>query len=55
MVTFHRIPYSVAQSRGKIQDRLLTELCDSVSRIEDLDWLKAEALVHRNLTPLEDL
>ena len=55
MVTFHRIPYSVAQSRGKIQDRLLTELCDPVSRIEDLDWLKAEALVHRNLTPLKDL
>jgi kynurenine 3-monooxygenase len=55
MVTFHRIPYSVAQSRGKIQDRLLTELCDSVSRIEDLDWQKAETLIQRNLTPLEDL
>jgi kynurenine 3-monooxygenase len=55
MVTFHRIPYSVAHSRGRIQDRLLAELCDSVSRIEDLDWLKAEALVHRNLTQLEDL
>jgi kynurenine 3-monooxygenase len=55
MVTFHRIPYSVAQSRGKIQDRLLTELCDSVSRIEDLDWQKAGTLIQRNLTPLEDL
>ena len=55
MVTFHRIPYSVAHTRGKIQDRLLTALCNSVSRIEDLDWQKAETLIHRNLTPLEDL
>ena len=55
MVTFHRVPYSVAHSRGSIQDRLLAELCDSVSRIEDLDWQKAEMLIHRNLTPLEDL
>lgn len=55
MVTFHRIPYSVAHSRGRIQDRLLAELCDSVSRIEDVDWQKAEMLIHRNLTPLEDL
>ena len=31
MVTFHRVPYSVALSRGKIQDRLLAELCDSIS------------------------
>jgi kynurenine 3-monooxygenase len=54
MVTFHRIPYSVAHSRGKIQDRLLTELCGSVNRIEDLDWQKAETLLRRNLTPLED-
>jgi kynurenine 3-monooxygenase len=55
MVTFHRIPYSVAHSRGRIQDRLLAELCVSVSRIEDLDWEKAEMLIHRNLAPLEDL
>ena len=55
MVTFHRIAYSVAQSRGRIQDRLLAELCDSVSRIEDLDWQKAQMLIHRNLSPLEDL
>jgi kynurenine 3-monooxygenase len=55
MVTFHRIPYSVAQSRGRIQDRLLSELCDSITRLEDLDWKKAERLIHQNLTPLEDL
>ena len=53
MVTFHRIPYSVALARGAVQDRILAELCDSVDRIEDLDWQKAAQLVHCNLTPLE--
>jgi kynurenine 3-monooxygenase len=55
MVTFHRIPYSVAFSRGKIQDRLLAELCDSIARIEDLDWKTADHMIHRDLTPLETL
>jgi kynurenine 3-monooxygenase len=53
MVTFHRVPYAVALSRGKIQDRLLTELCDSITQIEDLDWQKADLLIHRELIPLE--
>jgi kynurenine 3-monooxygenase len=55
MVTFHRVPYSVALSRGRIQDRLLAELCDPIERLEDLDWGKAEMLIHRELTPLENL
>jgi kynurenine 3-monooxygenase len=53
MVTFHRVPYAVALARGKIQDRMLTDLCDPIERIEDLDWSKAERLVHQELTPLE--
>jgi kynurenine 3-monooxygenase len=53
MVTFHRIPYSVALARGVIQDRMLGELCDSINRVEDLDWDKAEQLIRRDLTPLE--
>ena len=52
MVTFHRTPYSVAAARGAVQDRMLTELCDSVERIEDIDWVKADKLVHRELIPL---
>lgn len=52
MVTFHRIPYAVARERGAIQDRMLTELCDGIERVEDLDWRKAEVLVRRELTPL---
>jgi kynurenine 3-monooxygenase len=55
MVTFHRVPYSVALSRGKIQDRLLAELCDPITRIEDLDWKKADHLIRRDLTLLETL
>jgi kynurenine 3-monooxygenase len=53
MVTFHRIPYSVALARGVVQDRMLAELCESVDRVEDLDWEKAERLIRRDLTPLE--
>src|SRR5207302_4923463 len=39
MVTFHRIPYSLALARGAVQDRMLTELCDPIERVEDLDWV----------------
>jgi kynurenine 3-monooxygenase len=53
MVTFHRIPYSVALARGAIQDRILGELCESINRVEDLDWNKADQLIRRDLTPLE--
>ena len=53
MVTFHRIPYSVALARGAVQDRMLEELCKRASRVEDLDWEKADRLIHRDLAPLE--
>ena len=53
MVTFHRIPYSLALARGAVQERILGELCGSIVRIEDLDWDKANRLIHSGLTPLE--
>jgi kynurenine 3-monooxygenase len=53
MVTFHRIPYATALKRGQLQDVMLTELCDGVNRLEDLDWVKADRWVHSELTPLE--
>jgi kynurenine 3-monooxygenase len=53
MVTFHRIPYATAFERGRIQDRMLTELCDGIERVEDLDWNKAQRLIASELTPLE--
>jgi kynurenine 3-monooxygenase len=55
MVTFHRIPYSIALSRGTIQDRMLSELCDPIDRVEDLDWDMADRLIQRGLTPLEQI
>lgn len=53
MVTFHRIPYSVALARGVVQDRMLSELCDPINRVEDLDWARAEQMIRSQLTPLE--
>ena len=53
MVTFHRIPYSIALQRGRVQDRMLAELCDPIARVEELDWAKADRLIHKQLTPLE--
>jgi len=55
MVTFHRVPYSVALARGKMQDRMLAELCDPIEQVEDLDWNLADRLIHRDLTPLEQV
>lgn len=52
MVTFHRFPYAVALARGAVQDRMLAELCESINRVEDLDWGKADRLIH-DLVPLE--
>ena len=53
MVTFHRIPYSVALNRGITQERVLTELCSGISRVEDLNWARADELIRREMTPLE--
>jgi kynurenine 3-monooxygenase len=55
MVTFQRIPYSLALSRGRVQDAMLAELCQAIDRMEDIDWQKAESMIHRRLTPLEQL
>ena len=53
MVTFLRVPYSVAMARGVVQDRILAQLCDAIDRVEDLDWEKAAQLICRDLSPLE--
>jgi len=55
MVTFHRIPYSVAMRRGAKQERILQELGEGIQSVEDLDWQKAEQLIRSELTPLEFL
>jgi kynurenine 3-monooxygenase len=49
MVTFHRLPYTLALKRGEVQDRILEELCRSITKVEELDWEKAERLVRHEL------
>jgi kynurenine 3-monooxygenase len=53
MVTFHRIPYSIALARGVVQERILTELCETIERVEDLNWVRADQLIRSLLSPLE--
>jgi kynurenine 3-monooxygenase len=53
MVTFLRVPYATAMRRGEIQDRILTDLCEDIDRVDDLDWSRAEVLVTSQLTPLD--
>jgi kynurenine 3-monooxygenase len=53
MVTFQRIPYSIALERGLVQDQILAELCSSISRIEDVDFTEAGELIRSRLTPLD--
>lgn len=52
MVTFMRIPYSVALQRGKIQEDILNTLSDGVNSIDEVNWEKAESLVKLKLDKL---
>ncbi len=53
MVTFHRLPYATALQRGRVQERMLAELCEGIERVDDLDWKKADALIRNGLSPME--
>ena len=52
MVTFSRIPYSVALQRGKIQEEILKELCAEADSRESIDYGKAEKLINNRLEKL---
>jgi len=54
MVMFHRIPYSIAQSRGEIQSAILGQLSASIDRVEDVDLELADKLILEKLTPLSE-
>ena len=45
MVTFRRMPYSEAQSRGATQNLVLDRLSAELESIDDLDWELADALM----------
>jgi kynurenine 3-monooxygenase len=53
MVTFMRIPYSVAWARGEIQRGILMDCCEGKQRIEDVDLNRADALVKARLETLD--
>ena len=52
MVTFMRIPYSVALERGHIQENILNELSKGLPDIDDVNWAKAEELITKSLQNL---
>jgi kynurenine 3-monooxygenase len=49
MVTFLRIPYSIALERGRIQERILQELSEGISSLEETDWERAKTLIVENI------
>ena len=51
MVTFSRVPYSVALERGDIQSTILRELTEGNTAIEETDLARADSLVQQRLTP----
>ncbi|MCE7031278.1 FAD-dependent monooxygenase [Lysobacter sp. GX 14042] len=52
MVTFRHLPYALALMRGNLQRELLVELTAGLESLEQLDWDRADALVHERLAPL---
>src|SRR5690606_37814161 len=53
MVTFMRIPYSVALERSEVQRGILVEATRGLESLEGVDWAAADAAVERLLPPLE--
>lgn len=54
MVTFHRLPYSVALERGKIQEEILTALSKSSETIDGIDFNEAGRMVETKLSRFEN-
>jgi len=53
MVMFHHeIGYADAYARGEIQQELLDALTHEVTRLEDIDWRRAGALITERLPPI---
>lgn len=51
MVTFHRIPYSMALTRGRMQQDILERLTEGLTSPDHIDYAKAESLITRTLRP----
>jgi len=55
MVTFSRIPYSVAHHRGKLQEEILDILSHGIDALKDVNWQEAEELITSRLEPIGEL
>lgn len=55
MVTFRRMPYSMALERGRIQEEILDELARNIRSVDDTDWPHAGRLIHERLVPLDQI
>jgi kynurenine 3-monooxygenase len=54
MVTFMRIPYSLALERSDIQRGILVAATRGLDSLEGVDWAALDAQVERLLAPLTD-
>ena len=52
LVTFTRLPYRIAKEAGRIESRILDELCRGVERPEQVDMDRAAELVFDELRPV---
>ncbi|GGA76355.1 kynurenine 3-monooxygenase [Arenimonas soli] len=52
MVSFGRVPYSVALERGKVQRAILVEATQGLQRLDQVDLVAADAAVEARLAPL---
>lgn len=54
MVTFMRIPYSLALQRSDVQRSILVEATRGLKTLDRVDWAAVDAEVERRLEPLAD-
>ena len=54
LVMFHRLPYSEAHRRGRVQAEILDELLQGKQELTEIDLGRAARLVRERLTPVPD-
>ncbi len=54
MVMFHSIPYTDAQNRGKIQTKILEQLSEHVTSLNEVDLVRGERLVLQKLPRIDN-
>lgn len=52
LVTFSRVPYQFAHEVGKVEDKILSELCSHLTHPTEVDLTKASEHIRTYLTPM---